>query len=85
MCDASASEFGSGPSTIKLTGERGPPGPPGPPGEGVEGKQVRLKTVYSAGVVYIWCSFEFKEPKTHFDVWCLNRDLQVYRGSKERR
>jgi len=36
-CITTASEVGSGPPTIKVTGE---PGPPGPPGEGVEGKQV---------------------------------------------
>ncbi len=42
VCQDTTSEVGSGPSTIKVTGERGPPGPPGPPGEGVEGKQVSL-------------------------------------------
>ncbi len=42
VCQGTSSEVGSGPSTIKVTGERGPPGPPGPPGEGVEGKQVSL-------------------------------------------
>lgn len=42
MCEGTTSEVGSGPSTIKVTGERGLPGPPGPPGDGVEGKQVSL-------------------------------------------
>lgn len=60
MCDTTASEVGGGPTTIKLTGERGPPGPPGPPGEGVEGKQVRPTP--------LWWSILQVHPKTHFDV-----------------
>lgn len=69
-CQITASEVGSGPPTIKVTGERGPPGPPGPSGEGVEGKQVSM-SIYMFALyrkrfsVYYCIFFLFEEPKTH--------------------
>ncbi len=75
VCQGTTAEVGSGPSMIKVTGERGPPGPPGPPGEGVEGKQVSLTILLSlylrggkGGVlllVYQCINFLFEKPNTH--------------------
>lgn len=71
--------MGSGPATIKVAGERGPPGPPGPPGEGVEGKQVSMTILHSVLVYF----FNLRSLK-HTDL-PLNRGHQDFKVSKERK